>query len=377
MKSSIRCSELDRILACPGSLTLCGIVSNRSGEEGAEGTQIHTKVAHRLSKELGATDQGFPAGFDYKPGKHITDWLVNFCFKAVQEHTPAGWSLETEIPLSEEFSRFTLTGHPDVVAINPEVTEFHLDDFKTGYAPVDVAEMNWQLLGYATLLKRAYPTLQKGTLRIIQPRNDEDEGHPRISSVEITNMDQAIDGLEAMINAALDMPSQLETGMSQCKWCSAATQCPALLELMKYILTPESLAKIKQEPEDAMLGDWVIAGRTLNRPLEDAEKMLHARLDSKPALVAGNGTQITRKVQRGAYTWPDPVAGFAAVKELLGSDEAVAKVATLSTTRIKDQLAEIMDIPKSGKAAVTAETVFDAKIRPLVEQGERRLLVFQ
>ncbi len=45
-------------------------------------------------------------------------------------------------------------------------------------------------------------------------------------------------------------------------------------------------------------------------------------------------------------------------------------------TRLKDEIATTMNIPKSGKGAVTAETVFDAKLRPLCEQGERRILVY-
>lgn len=381
MKPTIRASELDRVLSCNGSLTLVPMVAPRDGDEGAEGTQIHAKIAWRLVTEIGASNGGteFQAGFSYSPGKHITDWLVNFCYNAVKDATPADWTLECEMALAYEWDRFILSGHPDVVALNPDVTEFYIDDFKTGYAPVDIAEQNWQLLAYCILLKRAYPTLQRGRCRIIQPRNDEDDGFPRISEVTITDLDAATAGLEARINVALDNAMEVNSGPSQCRWCPVGLQCPALKleqQLMKVTLTPNALAKIKREPDDAQLGDWIVAARTLNRPTEDAEKLLHERLDKAPAIIAGCGTQITRKVQKGSYSWPDPLAALVAVKELLPTDASQAKVLTPSVTRIKDEIATVMQIPKTGKAAVTAEGVFDAKLRPLVEQGERRLLQF-
>ncbi len=379
--SVIRCSELDRVLSCNGSLTVVPMVAPRDGDEGKEGTSIHQKISWRLVHELGAViEQPFPAGYGYTPRGHITDWIVNFCFNTVRDGLPDGWSLETEMPLAYEWPRFILSGHPDVVAISPDVTEFNVDDFKAGYVPVDIAEMNWQLLGYAVLLKRAYPTLKRGRLRIIQPRNDEDEGFPRVSEVTLENLDAAMTLLESRINAALDNAMEVNSGRTQCKWCPVAgPQCPATKgdqDLMKVTLTPELLAKIKRDPDDAQLGDWVITARTLARPTEDANALLHERLDKVAAIDAGCGTRITRKIQRGSYSWPRPVEALKAIQELLPSVESQAKVLKPSVTAIKDEIAEVMQIPKTGKAPVTAEGVFDARLRPLCDQSEKRILVF-
>lgn len=379
MKPTFRCSELDRALNCNGSITLVPLVAPRDGDEGVEGTSIHNKVGWRLVHELGATHNGFPPNFCYAPSGHVTDWLVNFCFNTVKEGTPDGWSMEIEVPLSYEWDRFILSGHPDVVALNPEVTEFNIDDFKAGYIPVDIAEMNWQLLGYAVLLKRAYPTLKRGRLRIIQPRNDEEEGHPRVSETIIEDLDAATALLENRINAAIDNAMEVNSGMTQCRWCPVGPQCPALqqeLEIMKVQLTAEAIGRIKREPDDATLGDWVISMRTLKRPTDDAEDLLHSRLAKTGAVNAGCGTQITRKIQGGSYSIPDPAKFFAAMREVLPSDESLVKVMKPSVTAVKDEIAAVMHIPKTGKAAVTAEGVFDAKLRPLVEQGERKILVF-
>jgi len=378
MKPSIRCSELDRVLSCNGSLTLTRIVAPRKGDEGDEGTDIHANIAWRLVHELGATDNGFPNGFSYEPGKHITDWIVNFCFRTVQEGTPSDWSMECEVPLECEFGRFILTGHPDLVAINPDVTEFNIDDYKTGYNPVDIAESNWQLLGYAALLKSAYPTLKRGRIRIIQPRNYEDEGFPRVSEYTIENIDAAIAGLEQFVNKAIDNSMELNSGNKQCAWCIGC-QCPALKEeqrLMKLKLTPELLANIKREPDDAALADWVITARTLNRPTEDAEKMLHERLDTVASIQSGTGVTITRKITKGSYSFPDMLKFIQEFRDLVPGDDALASVVTPSVTIVKDQIAEKLGVPKTGKAAVTAETLFDAKLRPFVTQGERKILQF-
>ncbi len=379
-KIPIRASELDRVLTCNGSITLTRLVDPRQGDEGIEGTDVHAKTAYRLVKECGAVGPESLQGYAYKPSKGIADWIVNFCYEAVRDATPPDWSLECEMSVSYEFGRFILSGHPDVVAINPECTEFAVDDFKAGYIPVDIAENNWQLLCYAALLKRAYPTLQKGRLRIIQPRNNEDDGFPRISEATIENIDTAIAGLEARINAALDNQMEVNSGPVACRWCPAALQCPAVIqerEIMKVTLTPDLLSAVKREPNDATLADWMISAKVLSRPIDDATDLAKERIAKTGGIVAEDGTVITAKTENGAYKVPDPEKFMVALRTLLPDDSEIAKVVTFSQTRIKERIAEIMQIPKTGtRAAVTAESVHAAHLRPLVEQGTRTKLVF-
>jgi hypothetical protein len=156
-------------------------------------------------------------------------------------------------------------------------------------------------------------------------------------------------------------------------------QCPALreeLKAMKLKLTPESISLVKQVPDDALLGDWVITMRKLKRPTDDAEELLHERITAAGEVVAGNGTRITRKIQRGSYTIEDPVRFMEAVRVLLPSDDSIARSFTPSMTRIKDEIADAQKVPKTGSSNLTAENIFDAHLRPLVEQGERKILVF-
>ncbi len=262
---TIRCSELDRVLLCPGSLTLCAIVDPRQGDEGAEGTALHWMAHDRMVRELGAS--GDPGPKAELPPKNFSNWIYEYYYRAVRDAVPTDWSLQVEVPLAYEFDSFALSGHIDCLAISPDGTEAIIFDLKTGYDPVDSADCNSQVLGYGVLLLRAYPDLQKITGYIIQPRNDEDEGYKRISDpmiLEGSILAAAMFTLESQIEESIRNRMVVDDGPKQCKWCSAAVQCPAAIarrDLMKVQLTDENLARVQATPDDGVLASWVIAGR--------------------------------------------------------------------------------------------------------------------
>jgi hypothetical protein len=243
---------------------------------------------------------------------------------------------------------------------------------------VDCADSNWQILGYCVLLKRAYATLQSVTFYIVQPRNDEDEGNERVSVVTITDLDAAVATLADRIADAISKPLELNTTIKGCKFCVGCS-CPAIRakqKLMRLTMTEESLAALKAEPDDATLAEFVIGAKELAKPTEDAKAMLNDRLDRNPQLVAEDGTVITRVTQRGAWSIPEPVPFFAAMRELLPQDEQIARVVKPSMTALKDEIAAVMKVPKTSKNGVSAASIFDAKLAPLAVQGERKLIQF-
>lgn len=380
---ALRCSELDRVLACPGSVTLTRIVSPRNGKEALEGTALHHLAHSQMLSELGAS--GDPGPTPEMPASlSFAIWISDFYFRYVQDAMqtlPQDWSLEVECALAYEWDRFTLSGHIDSVAISPDATEAIGFDLKTGYDPVDVAEMNEQVLGYCVLLLRAYPTLRKITFHIIQPRNDEDEGFQRISAVTLEGgaLASAPTSLENRINAALGNAMEVSTSLKACKWCSAAIVCPAQIKLrehMKATLTPEFLEQIKATPDDATLGDWIISGRVINRPIEDANALADERIAANGQLIAGDGTQITIKEQAGSYSFPNPGAFYRATREIIADDDKYAATVKPSVTATKKAIAEVMGIPQSSKKGASGQSVFEEKLRPLVEQGTRKIKVF-
>jgi len=382
VKPTIRCSELDQFLACPGSLKIKSIVKPRQGDDGAEGTLIHALIAGKLFHELGASCFDFT--FDPPPAmprRYAHEWLVNFCFQEVKTIAPPEWPLAAEVALAYEFERFNLSGHIDCLALSPDATEAIGWDWKAVYVAVDSADMNEQVLGYIVLLKRAYPCLKKVTFYIVQPRVSEEDGFERVSQVTVefgADVDEVIFAFAQRINAALDRADELNAGRKQCRFCVGCS-CPELQRLQHELLmklTPQMIARLKAEPDDALLGDFVVNAKILAQPTEDAEEMVKARLESTGFLDAGCGTRITRKVTKGAYKVLDSVSFYRELRTLIPADDKRASVLSYSVTRIKDGIAEVMDIPKTGKASITAEGVFDAKLRPYVEQGTKTQLLF-
>ncbi len=382
MKPTVRSSEMDRSLSCNGSLTIVPLVEPRDGDEGYEGVMIHWMVADRCVRELGALppEGGLPPP-DVPKGYVLPKnalWIVDWCIRHVKETIPADWCLMVEVEMAFEFGRWINKGHADIVAISPDGKKAKGKDWKTGRDPVDPADNNEQVASYTELIHLEWPSIDEVEFQICQPRISEDneEGFQRVSTATVTDLPQLVASTDRRMNAALDNPMKLVTG-KQCKYCIGCS-CPAIQAeqtFMELTMTPEMLAKIKKTPDDAQLADFVIIGSRLEKPLKDAKEMLHKRLDAVPSIVSGSGTTVTRKIERGSYSIPDPQQLFVAVKELL-PEQSLAKVLTPSMSRIKDEVAATMNIPKTGQGAVTAETVFDAKIRPLVEQGERRILVY-
>lgn len=404
MKPSFRSSEFDRILSCNGSITLTRLVAPRQGDEGYEGSYIHWAIADRLVRlhgaippEGGLPPPDVPKGYKLPP---FSAWIIDWGVRHVLETIPAHWCIFVEIALQNEFALKTprwetgpngdryfvdgwvQTGHIDVMGINPEGTEAIGIDWKTGRDPVDPAENNEQVASYMTLLKSEWPTLESITFQIAQPRVDEEAGFERVSTVVVVGdaLTALVASIDRRVQAAMDNAMELNSGLKQCRWCPASgPQCKAhqiLKTKMKATLTQEDVARVKREPDDALLGDWIVAMRTLAAPTKDATELLHARLDTNPEIVAGDGTRITRKISKGSYSVPDPVKFMGAVRTLLPTDEMIAKTFTPSMTRIQDEIAAVNNVPKTGKSAITAASIFDAHLRPLVEQGDKRVLQF-
>lgn len=396
---AFRCSELDRVLTCNGSITLSRMVAPRVGDEGLEGSALHLESARRIITELGGeAPDGLPEWSPLFPSLNFSRWISDYYVRHVRENAPSDWSLEVEMELAYEFEFrvpllmrhpetgradpvwvFELSGHPDACAISPDGTKAKGWDLKTGYDPVDEAEQNWQMLGYIALLKRAYPSLQEITFYIVQPRNDEDEGYQRVSEVTVTDLDGAVETLRAALEKAAHNRLEVNSGRIQCKWCPASAQCPASIadrDFMKMTLTEEALKKIKTLPDDATLADWVIAAKTLARPMEDAAALAEERIAKNGPITAHDGTEIAIKKTAGSYEIIDRERLWKTMKGLL-PEEKLMGCAKWSFGAARDAIADHMNIPKTGKAPTTALKIFDDQIRPCLKQGERTQFLFR
>lgn len=144
---------------------------------------------------------------------------------------------------------------------------------------------------------------------------------------------------------------------------------------MKMKLTPEALAEIKRDPTNQQLADVVVSARIVEQGIADARDALKERIVAGGAVTSSGGVSISVTEQNGQYSVTNPGALYANLCATLPPHE-VAKVVDPSVTRLKETVARVLNIPKTGKAAMTAESVFAEKFRPHMEQGKRRIFKF-
>lgn len=381
MKPTWRTSSLDRNLLCNGAPTLEQRVAPRPGTEGDMGTFLHWLAHSKLKTEHGAVGEIGPSPA-IPPAIEFNAWIADYYVRFIRETVPDTWALECEVHLVEEFERFILSGHIDDCGINADATEAIIFDLKTGRDPVDPADNNDQVFGYACLLLRAYPTLRKIQAYIVQPLADEDSGEQRISGPMVMEgelLANAIAALERRVGAALDNAMELNSSPKACKWCRVAVQCPAVLaerESMKLKLTPEAIERVKSTPDDVALADWTVASRVLQRPMDDAVDAAKERLKAVGILTSSDGVSITAKTGPGVWKYPRPVETLAALRRHLGTDEQLAPVLGFSLSKAVDAIAAAKGIPKKAKVGECAEGIVAAEVKVTAEQQTRTTLQF-
>ena len=412
-----RASNTDCTFSCNGSLTAIPLVPARpDGDDGVEGTLLHHLIAKRLVLELGAvepegglTPPVLPTGYKLAA---FSAWIVDWAVRLVAEQVPPGWSLMVEVPLAYRYElprplwvpvseitgpippeftvkdgkvlidHFILSGHMDWFAISPDATECIKGDWKTGQIGAETADFNWQVGSYDGLAKMAWPTLNTSKFLLAQPRIDEEA--TGIERVSTSTLDGAqMDAMNAMLaeemNKALENRFETDSSVKACKYCPVGWRCPSIKaekQFMKATLTPEIIEELKAAPNDAQLGDFVVSARTLSGPIESAEELLHERIAAQGYVDAGCGRRITCKITAGSYTVTDPVAFMAATRTMLPADEQISRCFRPSMTALKDEIADALKIPKTSKVGMSAASEFDARLRPLTVQGERKTLIF-
>lgn len=333
-KPVIRCSSLDHIISCPGSRTLLEALGAVRADESEswEGSWCHFEAALRLVADHGAIPPegglvapDIPA--DYQPSS-MAKWMVDFYVRQVLDSAGAYKAIEVESELLHEFPRFWLSGHCDSNSVDAECIELDFDDLKTGINPVDPAECNWQIYGYAVLFKLQWPSLRRIRGRIIQPRITEDVGDKVTEMIlEGDTLVAAPSFLEQQINAALDNPMLLRTGIKQCRWCDAWLKCASLGalkleidEMKQLLLTQELLKKMKEQPDDQALAQVVVARKLLNSKFESAVNLMKARLEKVKLITLEDGTRIFLEEKLGTREIVNMEKAWEVLADILPAD---------------------------------------------------------
>lgn len=384
-KPTVRCSELDRFLSCPGSRTLAEMLpidftfSATGNAMTWRGNWVHADSAARLVQFHGAIapdglqEPSLPAGWtptdwDERTSQWYVDQIVTL--------TPQDHAIVVEKRFKVEFERFFLTGQIDCYTMSPDGEYFVINDDKAGPNIVDHAESNWQLAGYATLLKRKFPRARAGKLRILQKLADEP-----ITEVDVEDLDTLAAYMEGRINLALDEYLTLETGYKACRLCPCIEFCPALDEEiteMKKILTPETVAALKVAPNLNELAEIAARGRAIAGPIIRLLETLKERVAEEGSVVLKDGTsvEIVNELGKREVTAPKIALAFAAEK--LGDVDLAWKTMKMSLATLEDQLVDAGMQRKSKKDDVeTAETWIRDTLGHLITRPEQKTLRFR
>ncbi len=172
-------------------------------------------------------------------------------------------------------------------------------DYKTGRIPVEPAETNWQLKGYAVLTKQNWK-VDTVFVSIVQPYC----GNPTIHKYNKAELTKAQRQVSALVRKANSDAPKLNPGESQCKYCKAKALCPALRR------ESMALATLIGTSISSFTGDQVAELLDRCGPVEGfmkelrghAKKMLESDANSVPGYKLSAGTK-RRKItdNKAAY----------------------------------------------------------------------------
>lgn len=357
-KPVIRCSGLDRFLGCNGAETLIDALGAKWGDESLswEGNWTHWNSAMVLvtDHQAMAPDDGLPpprvpAGWE---PTDFAQWMSAWFVSEVLSDTDADMALAVELEVMHEFDKFWLTGHLDVTAFKADLSVIAFDDLKTGSNIVDEADCNWQVLGYATLLRMNYPEVQKIIGRIRQPRKPEELGERTTRMVlEGERLHRAAEFLEREINKALANTMEIQTG-KHCRFCPAWMRCPAFeaeVNFMKSTLTKEIIEQMKAAPDEERLAKFAIAKKELEPHLKSAWDMIKALLEKRATPLQVDGRVLTLIPGSGAREFTDVATAWEILNDTISDPAAIYACMSLSPEPMEKALAKQFGIPHKSK----------------------------
>lgn len=299
---TIRCSNLSRILACPGSLQLEACFPEMEETEAAkEGTAAHECFAFQY--------EGVPyAVGDTAPnGVVITTEMQEAAVEFVD--LVLGWGapyvyIEQQYPCPSIHQQ--CGGTPDAWGWNPATNTIHLADLKFGHRDVEVLD-NAQLCGYTLAIADAMQI--DGNMEqfirvewtIYQPRAYRSGGPVKRYAFYLTDLRALANQIRMAVTEALSASPRCQPG-PECRDCVGRHACVALQN------AANSVADFVGNTLEEFTLTAAQCGNELKRLLE-ARNLLNARIEglSEQALFAlqrgerVNGFELKQKYGREVW----------------------------------------------------------------------------
>ena len=223
MFSSIKASDLDRIMICPGSIPLQEPLPNAEETDAAkEGTAAHY-VAQDLFRAV--VTPAFRKGLKTPNGWVVDQDMFTHAKTYVDNVNALPGVLHVECKADFEIlSGLVIRCRGDAVKWDDASKTLYVDDFKYGWRPVDVVG-SWQLLAYAIGAARTLGVVpERFVLTIDQPRPFHVDGRRRSWTL---TPDEIGEYYSRMVARLSSLDDTLSTG-DHCDRCKAAPgHCPA------------------------------------------------------------------------------------------------------------------------------------------------------
>jgi len=365
-------SVIGRVIACPGSVALCEGAPNPETSYAAKGTFAHKVAEYCLLEGYRTADcfekASLPMGFDPSgqvPGPEIVASVNVFLAAVFAEYdsTP-----DAELYVEEAFTLDIATAEPgevfgknDVAIYHPSTARLAVFDFKNGYQPVAV-EDNKQLKFYASGAALSKPEWRIAEVEvfIVQPNGADVDTAGGVKSWVMDPLEllEFVGEVERAVSAAKAPNAELHSG-SHCRWCPAASMCPAKERALIDGLGLADVAKTLDEVTVSMLPEpkAVDTARLAKlKTILDALSEYAGQVDEAIFTLLHQGTpvegfKLVEKVARRKWIDADQeVAAFLTLVHGLPED-AVRPRSLVTITEAERLLKAAVPDPKAFKTA--------------------------
>lgn len=309
-------SALDRIVACPGSVTMCAPYADLPHDEVAlEGDAAHWVLAELLAGRAHPVGTATPISTLL-----VTDEMVAGAQLFQRMVVGDGGPGISEMPVAIERVHATeCWGTPDWWRWDPIKKVLRVADYKFGHRFVDAFE-NWQLMGYGAGI---IDMLGLDDLNIdveiviVQPRSYHDDGPVRAWLTRGHELRPFMNRAEHAAELALRPDAPVTTGR-HCGDCEGRHDCKVLQSAVS------SIVDYVGRGERVSLGGPALALEL--RYLDAADKLLKARktgLEAAGEAMLRSGKLVPGYMMgqtRGKLDWNAPITEIAATMDALGKD---------------------------------------------------------
>lgn len=353
--SHIPPSGLKRIIACTASLDFCA--GSELPEVDGDDAELGT-VAHELAEHL-LNDKDFDhplmdADMVYHVGRY-----VEYC-------TRLGGSKFVEACVDVPEIHEDCSGTLDFGTIAG--TTLHIVDLKYGMRAVDV-ENNPQLIAYAkgllNQLERDH-VIDKITMHIYQPRAYHTDGHARVHSITVDELNERVDSIALRVSMACSDSALFETG-EHCYKCPRLHDCDAGTQASYNAIDVITSSRVNINSNSGQLGRDLIMIEHAERVLKDRKSSLQDVIEFRLKSGIPSSTHYM-EMSKGNRKWNVAADVVKAEAMLAGVNESDITKTTLQSPAALEKLGLDKDTVKS----MITQPVY-SKLKPINFKNAQRI----